>query len=215
MHIKRKTVSNFWPVAKTGTKYMAVPLHDKENSVPLVVFIRDVLEIVKTMKEFERILREKKILVNGKIIIEPNYPIIFGDSISIPSVKKYFKVELNGKRFELKEVSEKETESRIYKVIGKKILSGKKVQINLDNGKNILSNDKIKTGDFLIIENQTRKINKIISVEKGMEAIVIKGKHCGKEGKILDLTKEGENLIVKIKTKTEELKVNLNALYAK
>lgn len=215
MHIKRKTISNFWPMAKTGTKYMAVPSHNQENSVPLVMLVRDVLKLVKTMKEMEKVLREKKIMVNGKIVIEPNYPLAFGDSLSIPSVKKYFRVELKGRRFELKPSNEKEMEVRVYKVIGKKILPGKKVQINLDNSRNVLSNEKIKTGDFAVMNNITNKILKIISMEKGAEVVVVRGKHCGKEGKIVEIKKEGENTIAQIKTKTEEINVNLEVVYAK
>ena len=215
MHIKRKTTSQFWPTAKTGTKYMAVPLHHRESSVPIVVFVRDVLALVKNMKEMEKTLREKKISVNGKIIKEPNYPIIFGDSIAISSIGKYFKVGLKGKRFDLLPVSEKEADVKILRVVNKKILPGKKIQVNFDNGQNLISNEKIETDNFVEFNNKSKKIVKIISLDKGVEVVVIKGKHCGKEGKLIQLSREGENEIAHIKTNHGDLKVNSESIYVK
>ena len=60
MHIKRKTIGNFWPVQRTGTKWMAVPSHDQRSSMPLVGVVRDVLEIVKSKKELKKLLGKQK-----------------------------------------------------------------------------------------------------------------------------------------------------------
>ena len=57
MHIKRKTIGNFWPVPRTGTKYMAVPSHEENNSLSLILVIRDVLKLVKTKKELKKVIR--------------------------------------------------------------------------------------------------------------------------------------------------------------
>jgi len=213
MHIKRKTIPEFWPLAKTGTKYMAVPCHNQDSSIPLVIAMRDVLKIIKTKKELNKIIQEKKILVNGKIIRESNFPLSLFDSISIPSVKKYYKADLSNKRMVLNEIPEKEALIRVYKIIGKKILPGKKVQLNLSNGRNILSNEKIKAGDFVLVNNQENKIIKIIPLTEGIEVICVKGKHIGKKGKIKQIVKEGENFVAKLSVKGEEVKANVNNLF--
>lgn len=214
MHIKRKTIGNFWPIQRTGNKWMAVPTHNQRNSIPLIIVIRDILKLVKNKKELKKVLNEKKIMINGKIINETNYPLCLFDSISIISMKKHYKVVLKNKRFDLVEVSEKESDSRVYKVIGKKQLTDKKIQINLTNGRNILTSEKIATGDFVVLDNLKNKISKIISLKKDIEVLIIAGKHIGKSGKIKEMLHEGENIIAVIKTKEGEIKANVKNVFA-
>lgn len=214
MHIKRKTIPTFWPVRRTGTKYMAVPTHNQRNSMPLIIVARDILEIVKSKKELKKVLNEKKIIINGKIVREPNYPISLFDSVSIPSVNKYYRATLNNKKMELTQIKENEANSRIYKVIGKTQLSGKKVQLNLGNGRNILSSENVKTGNFIILDNVKNKILKTIALEKDVSVMIVKGKHAGKSGKIKEIVKEGENVIGKIKSVAGEISTNIKNLFA-
>ena len=214
MHIKRKTIPDFWPIPRTGTKYMAVPSHNPYNSVSLMMILRDILKIAKTRKEIKKLLNEKKILVNGKIVKETNYPITLFDSIAMPSIKKYYKADLENRRMILRDVSDKESHTRIYKVIGKSILPGKKVQLNLSNGRNIISSEKISVGNFVIMNNTENKILKVVPLKENLEVLVIKGKHTGKRGKVKEIIKEGENTIAKIASKHEEIKANVNNLFA-
>ena len=214
MHIKRKTIGNFWPIPKTGDKWMAVPTHNQRNSMPLMIVARDILGIVKSKKELKKILNEKKIIINGKIVKETNYPLGLFDSISLPVMKKQYKVVLKNKRFDFVEVSEKQSESRIYRVIGKRLLGAKKIQINLSDGRNLLTSEKIAVGDFVIMNNLKNKIEKIISLKKDVEVLVIAGKHTGKSGKIKEIVKEGENSVAEIKTKEGEIKANIKNIFA-
>jgi len=214
MHIKRKTIGNFWPIQRTGDKWMAVPTHNQRNSMPLMIVARDVLKIVKSKKELKKILNEKKIIINGKIVKETNYPIGLFDSLSIPLMKKQYKVVLKNKRFDFVEVSEKQSETRVYKVIGKRQMAGKKVQVNLSNGRNILTSEKIAVGDFVVMDNLKNKILKIISLKKDVEVLVIAGKHTGKSGKIKEILKAGENSVAEIKTKEGEIKANIKNIFA-
>lgn len=214
MHIKRKTIENFWPIQRTGSKWMAVPSHNQRSAIPLITASRDILKIVKNRKELKKIINEKKITINGKIVKETNYPLSFFDVLGLPSIKKYYRIMLKNKRFNLVEISEKEAQNRIYRVIGKKQLSKDKVQINLECGRNILSNEKIKLGDFVQVDNIKNKIMKIIELKKDVEVIAIAGKHVGKSGKIKELIKEGENLVVAVKTKEGEIKANVKNIFA-
>jgi len=215
MHTKRKTIPTFWPIQRTGNKYVAVSTHEKSNSMPLIIVVRDILNITKSKKELKLLLNEKKIIVNDKIVKELNYPLCLFDTLSLPSIKKYYRANIINKKMNFEEITEKESHVKIYKVIGKKLLKNKKVQLNLSNGKNILSTEKVNVGDFIIINNEN-KILKIISLKKDVEVIAIKGKHLGKEGKIKEMIKEGENtLAVIIMPSKDEVKVNIKNLFAK
>lgn len=215
MHLKRKTIDNFWPIRRTGNKYLAVSSHNKKTSLPLLIVIRDVAKIVKTKKELKAVLQEKKITVNGKIVRDTNFAINLFDSIGIPSIKKYYRIVLNGKKFALEEINEKESTVRIYKVINKKILQNKVVQINLSDGRNILTKDKILVGDFVVVDNKDNKINKIISLKKDVSIIGLEGKHAGKEGKIIEVKKEGQNTLALVATDLGNIKVNIKNIFVK
>lgn len=215
MHLKRKTIPKLWAIPRTGTKYLAVASHNQGSAIPLIVALRDMLKIVKNKKELKGILYEKQIKVNSKIVEEINYPIQLFDTFELIAEKKNYRAILKNKKIQFEEINEKESNVRVYKVLGKKILSGKKIQINLDSGRNLLTNEKINPGEFVTM-TYDNKISKIIPLKAGVEVLAIKGKHLGKEGKIENIYKEGENTIATIKTKDkEELKVNIKNLYAK
>jgi len=61
-------------------------------------------------------------------------------------------------------------------------LKNNKIQLNLLYGKNIITNEKVKVGDSVIIKD--KKIVKAIKLEKGKRAVVFAGKNRGKEGEI-------------------------------
>jgi small subunit ribosomal protein S4e len=215
MHIKRKTMGKFWPVARTGTKYMAVPTHEARSSLPLILVMRDLLKVVKSKKELKKLLNEKQILINNKVIRETNYPLMLYDSLSLPAAKKNYKVILDNKRFNVKEATDSEIKTKTYRVINKRLLPGKKIQINLNGGKNIITNEKIETGEFVIVDNATNKITKTVALKKDVEVIVIAGKHIGKIGKIKELVDQGNVKVAQIKTKEEEISANINNIFAK
>lgn len=214
MHIKRKTIPKFWPIARTGNKYLAVPSHNKNEALPLVIVMRELLGLVKTKKELKKVLNEKKILVNGKIVMETNYPVSLFDSVAIPSINKYFRVVLVAKKLSLAPIAEKEINTGLFKVINKILVAKGKTQLNLSNGRNIITSEKIQVGNFVAVDNIKNKIIKMIPLEKDTKVIVIKGKHMGESGKIKEIVKEGQNNIAKIKADKGEISTEINNLFA-
>lgn len=205
----------FWPMPKTGNKYLAVPSHEQRNSMPLIIVVRDMLKLVKNKKELQDALNKKSIEVNGKAVIEKNYPVALFDSVSITPANKHYRAVLNNKRMDLAEIKKEDIGIRICKVIGKKTLAAGKTQLNLNLGRNIISDNKIKVGDFVLMDVIKNKILKAIPLEKETKIVIVKGKHIGKNGKIRDLSKEGDNLIAKIKISSgEEISSNVNNLFA-
>jgi len=75
------------------------------------------------------------------------------------------------------------------------------------HGKNIISKEKAKTGDSVVLNLKDNKIIKIIPMEKEKEVFVIKGKHAGHRGKISEIMERGGKSIAKIIS--DEGKVNV------
>ena len=177
-------MKKFWPVPKKGTKYVAVSLHNKNNSIPLSVIIRDILKLVKSVKELKKILNEKLIKINGKIIKDIKYPVELFDIINING--KNYKTNFNGKKMFFEEIK-KDDGSKVLKIIGKKNLGNNKIQFNLMDGRNIISDEKANVNDSVVFDFNNKKIRKIVKMEKGNTAFVVSGKNSGMKGKIIEI----------------------------
>tara|TARA_Y100000310_G_scaffold122529_1_gene121239 strand:- start:7138 stop:7794 length:657 start_codon:yes stop_codon:yes gene_type:complete len=207
-HVNRQNIGKFWPIPRKGSKYLTVSSHNKYNSIPLVVVARDILGIIINKKELQRLINEKKIQVNHKEIRETNYPISLFDVINLIELKKNYKATLSDhKKIIFEEISNKEAETKILKILNKKILPEKKVQLNLIDGRNIVSDEKANTQDSILLNLKDNKIVKVIPVEKGKNVFVMRGKHAGHKGKIEDIMDRGGKTIVKIIS--DEGKVNV------
>jgi small subunit ribosomal protein S4e len=174
--------------------------------VPLVVVMRDVLGLVKSKKELRKAINEKQITLNGKEVRETNYPVSLFDVIGVVSMKKSFKAVLNvSKKLVFEEVSGKDAESKVFKVIGKKVLDKGKVQVNLLHGNNVLVKDKekVKVGDSLVV-GFDGKVVKVIAMEKGHVGYVTHGKHTGHRGKIEEIVVRGGKRLAQIKENVEK-----------
>jgi len=124
-HTNRQNIGKFWPIPRKGTKYLAVSSHDKNNSIPLIVVMREVLNLVRTKKELKKAINEKQIKINGKEVMKVNYPIGLFDVISVTSLKKNYKAGLGeNKKLVFEEVSDSEASKKVIKIVGKKL--GKK-----------------------------------------------------------------------------------------
>ena len=114
----------------------------------------------------------------------------------------------------LEEISSKKTESRPFKVLNKKVLSGKNVQLNLMNGRNIITKEKVKTGDTVILNFKDNKITKVIQMKKGETVFVMKGGHMGHHGKIEEISHRGGKDIVKMTSGHKKINVWIKNLIA-
>ncbi|MFA5258593.1 MAG: hypothetical protein WC979_03920 [Candidatus Pacearchaeota archaeon] len=215
MHLKRNNIPKFWPVPRKGTKYLALASHNHEESIPLVVAMRDVLGLVKNKKELQRAINEKQIIINQKTIRNVNYPISIFDVISLPLTKKNLRAGLsNKKKITFEEITDKEAETKVFKVLDKKVILGNKVQLNLINGMNIISKEKVNTGDSIVINLKDKKITKVIPMENGKEVFILKGKHAGNSGKIEEIVLRGGKSIAKISSKDGKINVWVKNLIA-
>ena len=148
MYRKRTTVEKFWPVPRKGTKYLSSSTHDAHTGIPILIVLRDLLKVVRSAKEAKKILNDKKVLINNRVVKTGGYPLSLFDVVSFPTIKKYYKATLKGKKMTLEETSEKNSKTRVYRIIGKKLLKGKKVQVNLSNGRNLELSKSAEVGDF-------------------------------------------------------------------
>ncbi len=197
MHLKRTEISRKVPITRKGTKYVARANGYLDNSVPVVIAVRDMLQLAKTTKEVTYMVRNKLVKLNGREVKDVKEPVKLFNVLEAD--KKYRLTFLPTGRFTFEEYK---GSSRMCKAINKKIVKGGKVQVNFHDGTNVITDKKIKVGDTAELDF-SNKVIAVHPIEKGKKAFVITGKSVGKEGKIEELN-NGE---VRIKLGDKEVEL--------
>lgn len=207
-HLKRLNAPKSWPISRKGTKWVTRQnpgTHNLESSIPINIMLKDMLKYAKTTRDVKRILNNKEILIDGIPRMDIKFSVGIFDLIEIPKTKEHFLLLLNkkGKLFP-KKIDEKKAELKHIKIIGKTALKKGKLQINFNNGNNMLTDKKdYNIGDTLIISLKDRKIVKHIKLQKGAMVYLTKGKHVGETGNLENIPK-----LENTKNNLVELKIN-------
>jgi small subunit ribosomal protein S4e len=210
-HLMRQEVPKKWPIERKGTTYIVKPKFGTKEGVPVLIILREMTKLAQNRREVKRIIHARQILVNEKAVKDEKSNVLFLDTINIIPLKKCYRLELSESgKFYLNEIKESEASKKIAKVINKKLLKGKKLQLNLSDGRNFLSDLKCKTNDSVLINLKTGKIEKCIPLKEKAEVIVFSGKHVGDKGQIISLDLEDKT--AKIKSNEKEVNVLINQL---
>jgi len=209
MHIKKNVMPKTWPVPRKGKRkrFVAVPSHATSKGISLLFVLRDLLKVAKTRKEVRYMTLNELVKVNNKIRTDENFPVQVFDVVNLENAKKNYRLEIVNKKFSLKEISDKEAATKIVKIIGKTILERKKVQMNLDDGANILTKEKFNVGDSIVFNTKEDKIEKVLALKKGAEIEVVVGKHAGKKGVLSGFEElvRGKNYVIKLEDREVSL----------
>ncbi len=161
--------------------------HPADRSVPLIVVIRDILDYTNTSREAKRILAERKVEVDGKVVTDRNRPIGLMDVVSIPELMENYRVLFDQKgKIRLKAIDESETGWKLVRIVDKTTLKSGITQYNLHDGRNIQREDEdgYDTKDVLKLEIPSQKVLESYEFKEGMMALITGGKHIGEIGKI-------------------------------
>jgi small subunit ribosomal protein S4e len=207
MHLTRIESTKKFPITRKGDKYLARPLMSTEDSVSVSLALRNMLKLVKTTKELKQLIHHKMLKINDRIVKD------YRDSIKLFSIfeagNQAFRLTiLPTKKFTFETASDKK---RLCKVIGKRLVSGNKIQINLHDGTNLISKDKINTNDTIYLDF-SGKVLSHIPFEKAKNVFVMSGKYTGLEGKVQSM-KDGKAMI-KFKGKEDASELGANHLIA-
>ncbi len=212
-HLKRYTMPKGWQIEKKANVFVVKPRagpHKIDNSLPLTMLLRDVLKVVKTSKEANKIIKAGGVVVDKKPRKDPKYPVGLMDVIEFPESKKHYRVLANTKGLSLVEISEKEASEKLCRINDKRTVKGGQFQLNLHDGRNILTeNNGYKTGDSVKISLPDQALQEQFKLDVGSSVLVIDGKNKGLEGKLVAISKReqmtGKNTVtIDIKGKKVE-----------
>ena len=196
-HLKRLPAPRHWPIkrkeAKFTTRVVPGP-HPKEHSLTLALILREILGYAENMREVKAILSTGQVKVDGVVRKNPRFPVGLMDVIEITSSNERFRLlpKLNG-GLRLVSVEDAEAGFKLCRIENKSMVKGGKVQLGLHDGRTILIEPE-KAADYSTLDTlkmgiPKQKLMKSISLNKGVYAIVTRGKNIGIEGKVLEISK--------------------------
>ena len=209
MHIKKTQMPTTWPVPRKGKRkrFVAVPSHAISRGISLLFLLRDVLKIVKTRKEANHMTLNGMVKVNNHTRKDVNFPVQVFDTVNLEKANLNYRLEIVNKKFSLVKISSEDAESKVVKIIGKKILGVKKVQMNLDDGQNFLTKEKFSVGDSIVLNTKEGKIKEILPLKEGAKIEIVTGKHAGEKGELNGFKElvRGRNYIIKLEDRIVSL----------
>ncbi|RLI86407.1 MAG: 30S ribosomal protein S4e [Archaeoglobales archaeon] len=185
MHQKRLSAPKTIKIPRKVDKWLVktAPGPHNKNAVPLLVIVRDFLDLADTAREARRIIAAGEILVDGRPRKDYKFPVGLFDVISIPKLGKSYRMLFDEKgRYIPKEIGDDKL--KLYKIVNKTIVKGGKVQLNLFDGTNILADNSYKTRDSVLLEIPEKKIVDHLRFEEGALVMIIGGSHAGEIGRI-------------------------------
>jgi len=160
--------------------------------------LRDILEVAETRKEAKKIISQGKVYVDGKVRLKDDFPVGLMDVISMPDLKKFYRVLPSHKGLFLNPISKEEASFKLLRVEGKTIVKNGTSQVALHDGSNMLvkvedtkspSEVGYETFDTLKLGLPEKEVLGQLKTKKGNMAVITGGKNIGKKGKIVEIEK--------------------------
>jgi len=188
-HLKRLNLSKITQLHRKEHKFSVKPRagpHPNNKSLTLALIIRDYLGYSNTLWETKKILAQRKVKVNGKVVTDYKFPVGFMDVVTVIDLNKNFRVVYDTKgRLRLVEIPLEDASWKLSRVENIRQIKGKKFQYNLNDGRNFILNEKVyNTGDSLKIDLSTGKVIDHIPLSENNFAFITGGKNVGKIAKI-------------------------------
>ncbi|MDV0444017.1 30S ribosomal protein S4e [Methanorbis rubei] len=190
---KRMTAPDAWQIARKESKYVVSTAHGPHDgsALPIGVWMRDQMNFAQNTKEVKKILHDRHVVLNGKIVTDEHIGIDVFDIVSFPKVNKHFIILVDAKgRQTAHEITSEAAQVQLVKVANKTTITGGKTQINLTSGANFISDNSCKGKDSLVITitgDDRFVVQQHFPFAVGNMAMIIGGQHTTKTGKIVEI----------------------------
>ncbi len=94
-HLKRLPAPRSWTVTRKTEFWVLRPSpgpHPIERSVPVGLILRDMLKLCDTAREARHILNNRGVLVDGRVITEPKFPVGLMDVLTLKDLKTHYRM---------------------------------------------------------------------------------------------------------------------------
>ncbi len=196
-HLKRHQSPAFWPIHRKGGTWAVRTSsgpHSMNTSIPTTVILRDQLKYATTAREAKSLIKNGKILIDGKVRKDDRFPVGLMDVVTIPDSGEYFRVlPDHGGKLKFLAITAEEAQFKLCRITGKTSLKAGKTQLNLHDGNNVVLNaeaDQYKINDVLKIKVPEKEILDSIEFKEMQQVIITGGRSQGSEGVLIGLGSE-------------------------
>jgi small subunit ribosomal protein S4e len=191
-HLKRLPAPRSWALSRKTAFWVTRPSpgpHPLERCVPIGLILRDMLRVCDTAREARHILNTRAVLVDGRPVVNPKFPVGLMDVVSLSEVKAHYRMLVNRRgRMALVPLGDGEAAWKLCRIEDKTTVRGGKTQLNLHDGRNlVLPKDAYKAGTSLKIAVPAQKVLGHFELAAGMVAFVSGGKHVGEIAHVLEV----------------------------
>ncbi len=189
--LKRGAAPRSWTTPRKGTKWLKRPgpgPHAQDQSMPLLLVLRDVRSIVTSAREARILLRSGAVRVDGAIAKDLDRGLGLMDTLSFAApLDAHYRV-MKDRRGKLALVTIPATEAtvKLARVRFKHAVRGGRVEVTLHDGRNLLvpANSPYRVGDSLKIAVPGQKVVEHLPLAPGALAYVSGGTHVGELARV-------------------------------
>ena len=186
--LKRQMAPLFWGINRKNKRFAITVKpgsHSKNRSMPTALLLRDVLNVVTTLREAKSVIYNGKVNVDGIIRKSLHHSIGLMDVIELQGISDIYRlVPTHGHILQPIKIDSSEKSKKIVKVTSKTTTKGKKTQLGFHDGRTIIADNNVNVGDSCLIQIPEQKILDVIKLEKDSLVIVTRGANTGQIGHI-------------------------------
>ena len=185
-HLKKYAAPKSWNVQRKDLKFIKKPNpgpNNCETSQSINLTLK-MLKVAKTAREVKKILNSSEVLVDGRRVLDPKFPVGLFAVLSFSQTKEQYRMMLDVKgRLVASPTDSEHAKVKVCKIINKTVLRKGKLQVNCSDGRNIVvKENSYKVGDSLIINLSDQAIKEHLSFAPGAEIMLVAGKQSGERG---------------------------------
>ncbi len=189
--LKRRAAPRTWQIPRKGTKWVKRPApgpHPQNESIPLLLVLRDLRHIAQSAREARLLLGSGKVKVDGKIVRDLARGLGLMDTLSLaaPLDEHYRLLKDRRGRLSLVPIPAGEAVTKIGRVRFKHAVRGGQVEVTLHDGRNLLvaPTSPWRVGDSLKLELPAQKVVGHLPLAAGSLAYVAGGSHVGQVARV-------------------------------
>jgi small subunit ribosomal protein S4e len=189
--LKRRAAPRAWTIPRKGTKWVKRPgpgPHAQDQSIPLLLVLRDIRHIVENAREARILVRTGAVRVDGQVAKDLDRGLGLMDTLSFAApLNAHYRV-VKDRRGKLVLVAIPPTEAtvKIGRVRFKHTVRKGQVEVTLHDGRNLLvpPTSAYRVGDSLKLEVPSQKVVDHIPLAAGALAYVAGGSHVGELARV-------------------------------
>ncbi len=186
--LKRQMAPAFWGISRKNKRFVVTVRpgqHPRALSVPTAVLLRDVLGVVRTLREAKSAIYSGGVKVDGVVRKSLHHGIGLMDTVELRgSGAMYRMVPREGQILRPVAVDSAEMGKKICKVTSKVTIRGGRTQVGMHDGRSVITGADVRVGDSCVISVPGQEMGEVIRLEAGCLAMVTRGANAGATGTV-------------------------------